>query len=526
MHGIPQGEGKRGKAVGWYQLQGGWPLIAADTAQLPAAAGEQNRHRQHQARQQAAQHGLRPTSIAGDCVASLAVLAGLQRAGIQPDRDARDLLSAKEGSVEALREIGFTVAHAVPREGMLPGQGAVILLAGETPDALVLRVGTALFAQFDPASGVYPATPMGVLAALRQHVRDAGRLQEAERLYAENPAGLERPIANPALTALVPSIRGEQPVFFAVDGALEAHRALAVADEFDLDLVLGGLRESTMLTDKLRDAGVPVLASLDLPEADTSAADSAAVPVTGGAAGEVFISERRTRSYADVDDETEALKAKRGEAIALYERNAATLREAGIPFGFATLDAEPGDIRENLRRIVAAGLSEDDALAALTTTPAELLGLDRSLGTVEPGKMANLVVTKGSYFDEDAPVRLVVVNGERFELDAEDDFDPDAEVEVVGAWELRLVVEDKAQTGTMTITEEGDSLGGTLTISGATYVMENVVLEGNRLSFRVAETPHGPVEVSGLVTGDTYEADVTGPSAPAITFSATRRPGR
>jgi imidazolonepropionase-like amidohydrolase len=449
----------------------------------------------------------------------------LDRAGIQPERDTRDLLRADEGSVEALRALGFTVAHTVPHEGMLPGQGAVILLAGDDADGLVLRSGTSLFAQFDTADGVYPATPMGIMAALRQHVRDAARLAEAERLYAENPAGLERPVSSPALTALAPTALGEQPVFFAVDDVLEAHRALKMADELGLDLVLGDLRESSMLVDKLGAAGVPALASLDLPEAveDTTAADSAAAPT----ADEVFITERRTRSYADVDDETEALKAKRREAVDLFERNAATLQEAGIPFAFATLEADPSEIRTNLRRIVAAGLSEDAALAALTTSPASLLGLDRSLGTVEEGKMANLVVTKGSYFDEDAPIRLVVVNGERFEVDEDGDFDPTAEVEVVGTWSYRLVLDQGVETGTMTIKDEGGTLGGTITVpDGGTRSLENVTLDGNRLSFRVSDTPFGVVEIAGLVTGDTYEAEITGPGAPALTLSATRRPDR
>ena len=407
---------------------------------------------------------------------------------------------------------------------MLAGQGAVILLAGDSPDALVLRSGTSLFAQFDEASGVYPATPMGIMAALRQHVRDAARLKEADRLYAENPAGLQRPVADPALDALVPAVAGEQPVFFYAEDVLEAHRALAISGELGLDLVLGGLRESSQLTDKLSARGVPVLASLDLPEVpdDTTAVDTVAAPTE-----EVFITERRTRSYADVDDEVDALKARRREAIELYERNALALHEAGIPFGFATLDAETSKIRENLRRIVAAGLSEDDALAALTTTPAALLGLDRSLGTVEPGKMANLVVTDGPYFDKDTRVRFVFVDGERFEMEADDaDFDPEAEVVVAGTWDYRLVFEGGIETGTMTITGEADALDGTITVPDGTRDLENVTLEGNRLSFRVSETPFGAVEVSGLVTGDAYQAEITGPGAPPLTLSATRQPDR
>ena len=444
------------------------------------------------------------------------------RAGIQPDRSAHALLDPDESSIEALRELGFTVAHTVPRDGMLPGQGAIILLAGDNADGLVLRPDVSLFAQFDGASGVYPATPMGILAVLRQLVRDAERLQEGERLYAENPAGLKRPTADPALAALTASVEREQPVFFSVDDVLEAHRALGITAELGLPLVLGGLRESSHLTDKLTAAGVPVFASLALPEVpDSTAADSAVVL----APGEVFITEHRTRSYADVDDEARALQAKRREAIALYERNAATLHAAGIPFGFATLNAKPGEIRVNLRRIIAAGLSEDDALAALTTTPAALLGLDRSLGTVEPGKMANLVVTRGSYFAEDAPVRFVFVDGERFDIDEDKAFDPEAEVAVAGTWAYRLIVEGGAQTGTMTLEDDGGTLSGTLVDpEGTTHPLEGVTLVGNRLSFSLSKTPLGPVDVSGLIVVDTYEAEVRASGTPPLSLTATRRP--
>jgi hypothetical protein len=140
--------------------------------------------------------------------------------------------------------------------------------------------------------------------------------------------------------------------------------------------------------------------------------------------------------------------------------------------------------------------------------------------------MANLVITKGSYFDEDASVRLVVVNGERFEIDEEDAFDPEAEVVVAGTWAYRLVYDGGVETGTFTIEKEDEALSGTISVPDGTRPMENVTLEGNRLSFRVGDTPFGTVEVSGLVTGDTYQADVSGTGAPALTLSATRRPDR
>ncbi|MDX1532137.1 MAG: amidohydrolase family protein, partial [Rhodothermales bacterium] len=179
------------------------------------------------------------------------------------------------------------------------------------------------------------------------------------------------------------------------------------------------------------------------------------------------------------------------------------------------------------RRIVEAGLSREDALAALTVGPAALLGLERALGTVEPGKLANLVVTYGDYFADTTAVRYVFVEGERFEVDEADAFDPDAEVVAVGTWDYRAVSADGAEsTGTMTVEGEGDALRGTITApEGQTLTMEDVTLTGNRLRFRLPETPFGPLEVSGLITDDAYEAEVTGPNLPApLTLTATRRP--
>src|SRR5690606_17892764 len=91
-----------------------------------------------------------------------------ERAGIQPQRSAHLLLDAGDASLAALRRAGFTLAHSVPYGGMLPGTGALITLAGDDAADLVLRPDVSLFARMQGARGVYPATPMGVMAKLRQ----------------------------------------------------------------------------------------------------------------------------------------------------------------------------------------------------------------------------------------------------------------------------------------------------------------------------------------------------------------------
>ncbi len=473
-----------------------------------------------------------------------------ERAGIVPDRLARTLLDPEDGDVEAWRKAGFTVAHVAPKGGMLAGQGAVILLAGDAPEEMVLVPESSLVMELDGAGGVYPATPMGVMAKLRQLYRQTARLVEADQLYGEDPQGLRRPTFDPVAAALAPSLAGEQPVFFVAEDVLDGHRALRIAGELGLPLVLAGVPESSMLTDKLRAADVPALAPLDLPdeveeaEADTTESDTTALvgqppPPPGDAreeieepdladhlGGKIFLTERRTRSFADADDENEELNRRRRIALGLFERNPLTLSEAGVPFAFASLDGSASDARKNLRRMVAAGLPADDALAALTTAPAELLGIARNAGTVEPGKLANLVVTDGDYFAEDTKVRFVFVDGRRFEVDGDGpEEDPDAEVTVVGTWDFTLVTPGDAVSGQMTIEGEPGSYSGTFEVDGqGSLPMENVEVEGNRLSFDLSNTPVGPLSVTGLITDDAFEGEVTSGDFPPLDLSATRRP--
>ncbi|MGB3544581.1 MAG: hypothetical protein WBA11_16805, partial [Rubrivirga sp.] len=119
-------------------------------------------------------------------------------AGIVPDRDVREMFDATDGRIKQLRDAGFTAAHVAPREGLLSGQGAVVLLRelgrgnagrGEAPEALVLTDPMSLVARIDPASGVYPATPMGVLSVMRQTVENARRRGDARQAFDDARAG-------------------------------------------------------------------------------------------------------------------------------------------------------------------------------------------------------------------------------------------------------------------------------------------------------------------------------------------------
>lgn len=435
------------------------------------------------------------------------------RAGIRPDVRAVNHLDPSASGLEGRRNAGFTALHVAPSAGMIPGQGAVIRARGDRAEALVLRPTGGLVMRWQTAAGVRPSTPMGIAAVLRQLYR-----RSAE--HAEAPQGYDA-----ALDALRPSQQRNQAVFFVANDLNEAHRALALSDELGLNAHLVGAPEAPLLLGRL--AGRTVVLPLVLPdavEADTTEALGPDELLAAHIAGEIFRTERRTVSHRDVEGETPGLEARRRAAVLRTERTARTLHEAGVRFAFASLDASPGTIRATLRRIVEAGLPADAALAALTTTPAALLGVEAQLGTVEPGRLAHLVVTDGDVFAEDTALRFVFVDGERFELDdAAPSADPNAEMDPTGAWRVSLDTPEGAFSGTMTIEGTEGNWTGSLRLGDlGTYTLDRIAREGNRLTYRILGTPAGDAEAEVVVDGNRLSGSVSLGAMGSAPISGTR----
>ena len=102
------------------------------------------------------------------------------------------------------------------------------------------------------------------------------------------------------------------------------------------------------------------------------------------------------------------------EAYEKALKQASLLEKAGIPFAFSTADAKPGDAMKAIQSMIKNGLSEKAAFAALTTNPASILGISRVAGSIEKGKMANLIVSTDAVFNEDAQIKHVIVDGNIF----------------------------------------------------------------------------------------------------------------
>ncbi|MBK9492333.1 MAG: amidohydrolase family protein [Haliscomenobacter sp.] len=398
-------------------------------------------------------------------------------AGIQPEQNARELIKPSEKSIEDLRKLGFTNAHVAPIGRMLPGSSALISLGGSVADNMVVKDNFAMISQLVGAQGVYPQTVIAVMSKFRELYKQAEQAKAHEKMYAANPAGMARPAGDRSLQAFYPVLDKQRSVCFVAPDLKSIYRVLALQQELKFPLILGGLRQAWPLVDQLKAQNIPVILSLDLPKMEKK-------------------EPAKKDSTAAKDPELERLEKRRADEMKLYETQAATFAGKGINFGFSSLNAKTADIREAMRRMVKAGLKEDQALAALTTAPAAMFGVSQTMGTVEKGKIANLVVSKKSYFDEKSEVRYVFVDGTLYEYEASAPAArPGAAAagrgaapadlsKFLGKWSYTIDAGDQVFKGTITLTDDGGKIGGSWTgADGQSQSLSSPVLKGNDLTF-------------------------------------------
>jgi len=440
------------------------------------------------------------------------------RAGITPQNDVRNFLNPNDKTVEDLRALGFTTAQVVPYGGMLAGNGAIVSLGGKSADDMVLVSKSAFYADFTTAERIYPATVLGVMAKYRELYRQAAQAKSYETLYASNRAGLERPSTDRILEAFYPVIDKRQPVLFKAEKILEVQRAIALQSDLGFSLIAANVKEGWDVIPKIKSGNVKVFLSLDLPEdkKDEKKDEKKEEP----------------KKEEKPDPEKERLEARKADFVTLYAAQPAAFQKAGVPFGFSTLTAKTKDIAANLRRMIKQGLTEDQALAALTTSPAQLLGLSDRLGSVDNGKIANLVVTDKSYFNEKARVRYVFVDGVLYKYDVKDTKKTDTKkIDVSGTWAYTTETPQGANGGKLKLKKDGDKYTGTITTSYSDKEnpLKTVSIDGNSLTFTYTVDVNGNsinVEAAVKVDADTFEGSMTAGQFGSFPMKGTKEPNR
>lgn len=317
------------------------------------------------------------------------------RAGIRPDRRARDILTMDSDQLASALQHGITSGNMAARGYMVPGQTDLFFVKTQLQTGDLFMGGTGMQMQFEESDGVFPGTTMGVVSRIHQLWYDAEAHRDWQTYYASNASQLSPPDNEPQLEAMYPVMDGEQRVFFKVDSKENIQRVFKLQDELGFEAVIVSGRGAWKVADELNSRDIPVLASIDFPD------------------------EPEWRSEDEEEDSGEDLTAfdeefreKRWNAYLEAVRNIRMLMDAGVDVGFATAGTDLGDLRGHMATLLEHGqVSGDELLELLTENTAEILNASGALGNIATGRVASFTVMSDAFTAEDAKALYSVSEG-------------------------------------------------------------------------------------------------------------------
>ena len=306
---------------------------------------------------------------------------------LNPNAKAIIAVNPHSAHIAVTRVEGITNTLTAPTGGLISGQAALINLLGTAPKEMAVVPQVALVINYPRLGGggfggfggfQQPANLADTLAAnerqveqIRKMLRDAEAYGRAQDAYAKDKS-LPRPDRNVVLEPLVPYVRGEQPVIFRADREAEMRGAIKFAEEMKLKPIILGGNDAGKIASLLKEKNVPVILTgiFSLPSREDDAYDT------------------------------------------LYE-NASKLQAAGVRYCISTGDAGPEvrNLAQYAGMAAAFGLSKSDAVKAVTLYPAQILNVADRLGSIEVGKMANLVVTDGDLLEIRSRIKYLLIDG-------------------------------------------------------------------------------------------------------------------
>ena len=404
-----------------------------------------------------------------------------------PWRSAADEVSLSDKRIETWRNGGFTTVVSAPKGGIFPGQAAVLDLAGERAGDLVVKSPVGIPVAFQTSGGFgggFPSSIMGVLAYVHQVWLDTEWSTKAQAAYEKNPRSVARPRYDRTEDALADALEDHALILIPANNSIQLRRALELIDRWHVNGVLYGGQMAYEVAPEIAAKKLPVIVNLKWPEAEKDAdpEDKASL---------------RTLQFRDRAPSSPAALAKSGVKFAFYS--------GGI--------TAPKDALKAAKRSIDAGLAPDAALRALTLSPAEIFGVADRLGSIENGKIANLVVTDGDLFDEKTKIKMVFVDGRKFEVrEPEKPKDP-PKGDISGKWKLSYTTPDGPEESTADLTMDKDgTITGTITSKRGTASVISGYLSADKFSFTInfpIEGSPADVTFSGTFDGTSLKGNIS-----------------
>jgi imidazolonepropionase-like amidohydrolase len=283
------------------------------------------------------------------------------------------------------RDAGVTTVLVIPREGVLPGRSVILNLSGDKPEAMVLKQPAALHLHMSTVGRQYPGSLMGTMAYARQALADAARYRDEWAAYERSPAGKKRPRYDSALAAWQDVLAGKLMLVVTAFRENDVRRALALGDEYRIKVAVAGAPQAFRVAELIKSRKLPLLVSVN------------------------FDPPRPVAAFGGSDEEKER------RDIEDAEKNPAALHKAGVTF--ALVSAYAPNFLAGVRKAIDRGLPREAALRAVTLGAAEVLGIADRTGSLDAGKIADVVAWSGEPLSKDAKAKMVFVDGQLYEPD-------------------------------------------------------------------------------------------------------------
>jgi Amidohydrolase family len=447
------------------------------------------------------------------------------RPATTPWDNAADMVKSDDTRIATWRGGGFTTGLVLPRNGFFPGQGAIVDFGDDSrAENMVVKTSAALPISLNGGRGEYvgfPSALMGQISYVRQVFIDAQWYADAQKAYEANPKGIQRPPYDRTDAVISHALANKELVLWPGNTDIDIMRALKFGPTIGARWALTGAQEGYAVANEIAAAKVPVFINISWPAAGQGGGGGG----RGGGGG-----------FGGGGDQGDTLRTLRFRDRA--PSTPAKLNAAGVKFAFASEGTgTPKEVLRNVAKSIAAGLPADAALRALTLGAAEILGVSDRIGSIEPGKIANLVVTDGDIFADATNVKWIFVDGKMYA--------PPPVVEapaggagrggrggaggadISGTWTLTYSVQGATQESTAALTMAADgSITGTMSSQMGTVPISSGRMNGNQFTISISLPANGQtmeITMSGTVNGNTLSGSMN-VMGQALDFTG-RRPG-
>ncbi|MBF9252742.1 amidohydrolase family protein [Pontibacter sp. 172403-2] len=392
---------------------------------------------------------------------------------IRPETNAVELFKADKEEAEALRKLGFGAVLSVYQDGIARGTAALVTLADDRENEVIVLDKAAGALSLDRGSSQqdYPNSLMGAVALLRQTYLDA-------QWNTQNPAKEQ----NISLKAFAEA--NKYPQVFEVENKLNLIRADKVGDEFGKQYIIKGAGDEYQMLHEVKATNAPLILTVNYPDA------------------------------YNVEDPFDARRVSLADMKhwEMAPANAAMLQKAGITFAFTASDLkDKKDFLPNVRKAIKYGLPAEEALKALTATPAALLHAENKIGSLDKGKLANFLITSGNLFDEDNLILENWVQGHQYKVtEVPTDYRGVYTLKVGNEPVRRLLIAGTAEKPELKVIAQD-------TVKGKISFDNNLVT----LSFDKSKTNKEAIRLSGWLADKNMQGEGKLPDASTVKWVAT-----